>query len=364
MDRFKKICIEYIERLSAMNAFPLEAIKNMEPNALVLKVETGEISLLKSFGVNYRVYLSKIITGPRPSFSHISKIIKWEMGLFIMNFIVGPICRFVLWCILLGGKGPKDAAYWQKKRAKAVKLGKVLFPDYIEGESAKSDKGLIIGFNHPSLHEILSLIVWSLSLFPDRRNNFPTNLPWYESICSLVPKARKIGIYVTPLITQNTFKKLEAIHAGNDEVIETITKVSRILLNHYFDVAVDFGNTGDNTFTAPSAARQKTIFPSLGAFNKNFEEARLLPAMSGLILKIVRANRGKKVDLYFLPVTIVPPPALIKKANGLELFRRYKLVTGMGFTLDEAKKLGRDFDYEFLRRIADNAPASLWYPTI
>lgn len=340
---------------------PLDKVTNMSSAELISKLEAGELSLLKSFRIGPVRFLKS-----HPSRSRISAYISWTFGLFTMKYIVGPICRFVLFCVLfeLGGTGAKDEKYWYNKRKKGVKVGRFFFPDIVIGETEveNADKtGLVVGFNHPTLHEILGLITWSLDRFPSRRNNFPTNLPWYESICTRSPAIRGLGIWITPLITQSTFGKLEKIHEGDPETIAAISRVSKILVNQYFQTAADFERTGDNTFSAPSATRQATIFPNHLTYRK---DQRLLPAMSGLLFYIARANRERDPQVMFLPITAIPPMVRIKRLAGLKPFRRYELIIGRGFSMEEARKLGRELDYAFLTRLTENAPEELWYPPL
>jgi len=321
------------------------------------------MSLLKSFRANRMRFLKRLVVGPRPTWRQISGLITWTLGIFAMKYIVGPICRFILWCILLGDKGPKDEKYWRKKRAKVVRVVRCFFPDYVLGTIPDVDnQGLILGFNHPTLHEILSLIAWSLDQFPERRNNFPTNLPWYESICTCAPVLKKLGVCITPLITRSTFNKLEKIHQGDEKTIGVIAKVREILLNYYFSVAIDFERAGDNTFAAPASSRQVTIFPSIADFHKDPGAVRLPPVMSGLMFRIARASRDRKPEVIFLPITVILPRFRIKWLKGLKPFRRYCLIIGKGFSMEEARELGRGIDYAFLERLTENAPEELWYP--
>jgi len=338
-----------------IKAIPLDVINTMSSAELVAKLENGEMSLLKSFSVG--------CTRPRPERRRFSTLVTWTLGLFAMKYLVGSICRFVLWCVLLGGRGQKDAEYWHGKRAKAAKVIRFFFPDRVEGDIPDIDnQGLIVGFNHPTLHEVLSLIAWSLERFPRKRNNFPTNLPWYESLCTRSSYLKKIGICMTPLITQSTFNKLEKIYKGDEKTISVITKVRDTLLNHYFAIAIDYERSGDNTFSAPSSTRQTTIFPKAGAFYKEPGAGKLLPAMSGLMFWIARANKGRKPEVIFLPVTVIPPAIRVKKLKGLKLFRRYRLIVGKGFSMEEARELGRDIDHAFLKRLTGTAPEEYWYP--
>jgi len=172
----------------------------------------------------------------------------------------------------------------------------------------------------------------------------------------------KIGIYITPLITQSSYDKLITIHEGDDRMVAFILKIREALLNHYFNTAIEFEQAGDNTFSAPSATRQITIFPKMTDYANEEGAMKLLPAMSGLMLRIARANRDRKPAVLFLPVTVIPPKYRFKWVRGLKPFRRFMLVIGRGFSMDEARKLGRGIDYAFLKRLAENAPMELWYP--
>ena len=351
----------------------IEEILATPPSELVAKLESGELSILKLFGVSYFSAIKKLLKNPtKAERIRFAAIFSWKLQLFIMDWLVGPMCRFLLWCVLVGGNGGNgnngnnkstaDETYWQAKRQKAVRLGHFLFPDKIQGTITTADKqGLIVGFNHPTLHEILSLITWSLENFPTKRNNFPTNLPWYESVCTCAENLRKIGICIAPLITQGTFAKLEKIHSDEPETVTAISKIANILLNHYLTIATEFDLNGDNTFSAPSGTRQATIFTSKASFDG--ENIKLLPVMSSLALKIARANKTNPPNSIFLPITVIPPKFWLKNIRGLRLLNSYNLIIGNGFSIDEVKSLGRKIDYAFLRRIADNAPERLAYPS-
>ncbi|MCL1986607.1 MAG: hypothetical protein FWG64_01355 [Firmicutes bacterium] len=337
----------------------MEEILATPPNKLVEKLENGELSILQMFGVSYFGAIKRLLKNPTKAEKlRFSAVSSWKLQLFVMNWLVGPMCRFLLWCILVGDN-KKSENYWQKKRQKAVKLGHILFPDKIQGTiTATESQGLIVGFNHPTLHEILSLITWSLENFPNKRNNFPTNLPWYESVCTCADSLRNLGICIAPLITQGTFAKLEKIHEGDSETIKAMAKISNILLNNYLTIATEFDICGDNTFSAPSGTRQATIFANKAAFDN--DNIKLLPVMSSLALKIARAN--KTSTSIFLPITVIPPKFWLKNMRGLRLLNSYQLVIGKGFSVDEVKTLGRKIDYAFLQRIAENAPKRLIYP--
>ena len=335
----------------------------MTADELFAGLKKGEISLIKSLGVNRALFMKRVLANPRSAWKLVSGLVMWTLGHFAMKCVVGPVCRFVMWCILTGDKATGGEDYWLRKRAKAVRVIRRFFPDQMQGEAPAPDKhGLVVGFNHPTLHEVFGLIAWSLDKYPQKRNNFPTNLPWYESICTISHLMEKIGIYITPLITQSSFDKLVLIHEGDEKKLELISKIREVFLSHYFNIAIDFERTGDNTFAAPSAMRQVTIFPGAADYHNNHGKTRLLPAMSGLMLRIARANKDRAPNVLFLPVTIIPPRFRLKWVRGLKPFRRFCMIIGRGFSMEEAKALGRGIDYAFLKRIAENAPEELWYP--
>ncbi|MCL2665658.1 MAG: hypothetical protein FWE82_08595 [Defluviitaleaceae bacterium] len=334
----------------------LENICAANADDLILMLERGEFSLLKSMR-------KKIFCGSRITFDQFAGIVSWQMGLLVMNVIVGPACRFVLFCILLGGGKIKNDEYWQKKRAKAVKVIAFFFPDKTVGEpDGFGDASMIVGFNHPTLHEAVGIIGWSLKKFPGRRNIFPANTPWYESVCIRSDTLKKMGICLTPLITPNTFKKLNRMHANDNEMTEIIKSVSDKLLNRYFSEAIVCIGDGGNVFAAPSSTRQPCVFPKPERFHTGADAVKLPPVMSSLMLRTNRAFKNKPAKLVFLPVTIIPPGFRMKRFNGLKLFRRYKMVVGKEIFADEAIKAGRSLDREFLLRIAENAPPDMRYP--
>jgi len=238
----------------------LDEIIEMTPAELIAGLERGALSLYKLFRADRARLIQRVIEDPRTAPRRIVSYIVWTLGHAAMKYVVGPLCRFILWCVFLGDKGSGDEAYWRMKRAKLVRVVRFLFPDQVRGEppaqtpaqtSGEDGRGLIVGFNHPTLHEVFGLISWSLNRFPDRINNFPTNLPWYESICTCAPLMKKVGVHITPLITQSSFKKLERIHWGDEKMIGYIQKVREMLLIHYFNIAISYERSGDNTFSAP-----------------------------------------------------------------------------------------------------------------
>jgi len=310
---------------------PPAELAALSSEEIIEKLESGQISLLKSFGADE---------------------IRDEMKK------VGKVCRSVLRLIFLTSRfHSKSKRYWQRIRLRAASLISFFFPYTINDSNLETNSnGLIIGFNHLALHEILSLIAFALKKFNTRRNNFPTNLPWYESICTKSSKLRSIGIYMMPLITPSTSNLIRRLQQ-DEEVLRCMEKVKEKLLQHYINKAVEFSKSGDNTFAAPSATRQATIFPSLDAYQNYEKRTNLYPVMGMLKLHIKRYAKEAKVD--FVPITVMPQSR--QHSRGLDLFKRYALIIGRTISIEEATNI-RNFDHEFLKRIAENAPEYLWHP--
>ena len=309
-----------------MKTLTLAEIEQLSARELIEGLESGKFSLLKSLGA------TRLRLAMKP---------------------IGWACRFVLWLVLLGG-GNKTQKDWRQKRAKAARIVKFFFPDSFEGEVADA-QALVVGFNHPTLHEILSLVAWSLERFPDRHNNFPTNLPWYESICTCAGTLRKISIHITPLITPSTLGKLKIVCADNPAAINVIEGIQKSFTNRYAELAVEFARAGHNTFAAPSTTRQATIFASQADFAGTPGEKRPPRAMTFLLYYLKRSS----ASLTFLPVLVLPPA---KYSTRLNVFRRYHLVVKTGFPMSEAWACRKDFDHAFLLRLAESAPPELIYP--
>jgi hypothetical protein len=75
--------------------------------------------------------------------------------------------------------------------------------------------------------------------------------------------------------------------------------------------------------------------------------------------RISRANKDRNPAVIFLPITVIPPKFRIKWMKGIKPFRRFNLIINRGFSMDEAKALGRGVDMAFLEKLAESAPEGL-----
>lgn len=212
--------------------------------------------------------------------------------------------------------------------------------------------GLVLGFNHPSLGEILRLISLVAKEYPNHRYLFPVNLPWYEALCPVVDKLEASGIYITPVITPSTRQKIERV--AGPAMAEKIAPIALSFNGVYLNFCRDFAMTGDIILIAPSATRQQTVY------NTDFElcqRKKIEPQTMSLLVQTMQ-KRVEKCTLEFVPIAIMPP-ANFKR--GLNLKELYKIGISEIFGFEEAAALandkygafrGRRFDFEFLARIS------------
>ena len=266
---------------------------------------------------------------------------------------VGKICHLAISAFLKNGaeKAPKNIVRILRKVSPA-KYPKDLFP-------TDSKKGIVIGFNHPSLGEIPSIVLAKTDLLGNRPMLFPVNLPWYESIARDFDRLKSMGIIITPTITPSTWKKM-GLKEG-DKLFEVATRLKKDFRNIYTELSQSVVKDGGIIFVAPSATRQATVFKNKDVYDKKED---IIPTMSVLALKLYS---DPKMDCSFLPISVLPPKDY---KRGLNLFKSYTLKSSEEFTAAEIhKKYYKEkspkrldnFDYDFHTRIASKLPKSFWY---
>ena len=249
----------------------------------------------------------------------------------------------------------------EKARAKLVKTLKKLAPaDYQKSAFPHDSKdGLIIGFNHPSLGEILRLVMMKIDIMGEKPMLFPVNLPWYEAIAKDYDKLKSLGILITPTITPSTWKKL-SLKEGTKKY-DLANKLKRDFRNIYTDFSHETVKNGGVIFVAPSATRQATVFKTKDIYDKKEE---VIPTMSVLALKLYQ---DPEMTCNFLPVAILPPDGYKRSLN---FFKSYKLTPANIFTAADIRKTYfktknpkrlESFDYDFHERIASKLPKKYWY---
>lgn len=246
-------------------------------------------------------------------------------------------------------------------RAKIVKTFKKLAPATYDKTKIPHDTpdGLVIGFNHPSLGEILRIVLMKVDLMGDKPMLFPVNLPWYEAIAPDFDKLMQLGIIITPTITPSTWKKLGL--AEENPFFDPANRLKRDFRNIYTDASIKTVKDGGIIFVAPSATRQATVFKSKAVYDKAED---IIPTMSVLALKLYA---DPKMNCGFLPIAVLPPQDY---KRGLNIGKPYQLlpaklmtaadIRAKYFTEPKPKRLD-GFDYDFHLQIAQQLPKNFWY---
>lgn len=275
---------------------------------------------------------------------------------------IGKACHTIAnYFIKTSGPKKNEAEHNLNARKKMGKTMKRFAPVEYDKSAFKnvSEKGLVIGFNHPSLGEILRLVALKMDIYPDKIMLFPVNLPWYEAMAKDYKELLKLGIIITPTITPSTWDKLGL--EPDTKTYESAKRIKTEFRHIYTKQSHDIVKNGGVIFVAPSATRQATVFKNKACFEKTEE---IIPTMSMLALKLYS---DKEMDCDFLGVAVLPPE---KYKRNLNLGKKYKLIATKPMTAEyikktyfkvkEPKKL-IGFDHDFLSRIAEKLPKKFRY---
>ena len=257
--------------------------------------------------------------------------------------------------------GPKNDTEKHNKaaRKKLVKILSKITPGDYSGMPHDDEKGLVVGFNHPSLGEIGRILLMKVDIMGDKPMYFPVNLPWYEALAPNYDRIKRLGIVITPTITPSTWKKMD-LKEGTD-LYECGTKFKKDFRDIYTKLSHDAVKKGGVIFVAPSATRQATVFKTKAVYEKKED---IIPTMSMLAVKLYK---DKNVKCSFLPMAVLPPK---NYKRGLNFYKKYCLIPGKIMTADEIRKKYFEkkdqerlegFDYDFHMRIAEKLPKEFWY---
>lgn len=318
----------------AKKIFSIEELARLSAEEVIDKLQHGNYSLLATLG---------------------AEKLRREM------VPVGKICNAAIDYVLgTTGKGISEE-HSRLARKKLVKRLKKLTPGEYEGFPHDSEKGLVVGFNHPSLGEIARILMMKMDVMGEKPMLFPVNLPWYEALATDYDRIRQLGIIITPTITPTTWAKMK-LRKGTPE-FEQGSRLKREFRDLYTRLSRECLKEGGVIFVAPSATRQKTVFANKAVYDK---QESIIPTMSVLAIDLFS---DKDLNCDFLPMAILPPEGYGKSLN---FFKSYKLIPGEKFTASDIRKnyLKREknpdklpeFDYEFHRRIAEKLPREMWYP--
>ena len=250
-----------------------------------------------------------------------------------MNF-TGFICHLV---VFLSGVTIRKRfdRHWQKYARKHIAGVLRLFaPVKITGTFPNPNYGMAIGFNHPSLGEILRFIHVSISTYGHQKNLYPVNLPWYEALMPIADVLEACGIYIMPIITPSTTKKMEKALDG--ESMKVVAKLSSSFHARYFDACAECAKDGHKIWVAPSATRQRTVFQSLACARA---DEQIHPQTMSLMVDMI-THKVKNLERFdVLPVAVKPPKHF---GRFLNLFRKYEFRIGEMMSLDEIKRLRKN----------------------
>ena len=304
-----------------MRKVPLEDIQVKKSSQIVDDLRHRRYSLLDSLGC---------------------RKLRREMAIpgFISRLIVHFLCRMAV---------RKDGENWPARVKRAlIKLFDRFAKYELVGTMPENVHGMVIGFNHPSLGEILRLIGLVAKYYPNSRYLFPVNLPWYEALCPVIDQMQDVGFYLTPIITPSTRRKITKVaDAEKAQIADSINVgFNRI----YLDLCKEFVDNWDVILVAPSATRQATLFKTDAALA---HEERIEPQTMSLLASTISRGSGP-VDCRYQTIAVIPPA---NYAKGLNLCSTYKFVLGSSFTSNSVKQLcrekygsgfnGRRFDYDF-----------------
>lgn len=250
---------------------------------------------------------------------------------------------------------------WWAHRMATLNMLSFFAPVHVSDErldESRDDSGpYVIGFNHPSLGEIIRLIGITMECFPRKQLLLPVNLAWYENIIPYKDTLGRLGIYICPIITPSTEQKIRQILGDDTESINKMEKYKLDFFNYYMGMCRFAIASNDVILAAPSATRQATVFPSRAAYDG---EAKLNPVMAAIALAALK----DKHDCTFVPIAVVPP----KRSNRLlNLFKCYELFVCEYILPDKIKQMKeshtlRDLDRDFLNAISSHVPESMVFP--
>ncbi len=282
-------------------------IRELGGQALLEKLNSGEISILKMLNADD---------------------MRREM------VPIGKICAFAVNSVYNSGGNAK-------KKERAIKLVNAVMPYRLTAPFPvpADDEGMVIGFNHPSLGEIIRMLSLGVTTYTDREFLFPVNLPWYESLVPILPRVKALRINITPMITPSTEKKLLERNKGSEEAVKDISFVKNYMERTYMKTARSFAENRGIIVLAPSATRQAEV---------------IVPDMHPTMTLLAHmALRNKETKAMFLPVAVIEPKRNDRRMN---LFKRYDLTPCEPFSADEVRELtdkSREFDIIFLKRIEE-----------
>lgn len=265
---------------------------------------------------------------------------------------VGIACRLILWISEhLAKLRSGDFGINLRKT-----LGAILnwgAPTNVSNVFPHPSKGLVFGFNHPTLGEIIRLIAICVTEYPNRKYLFPVNIAWYEELAPVADRMEAFGLYIMPTITPATRDKIAKI--VDEDRMKIVDRLARDFNFDYLAACTTFVENHDIIMIAPSATRQETVFMSYSQYKGG---VKIEPQTMTLIA--MSLSRARVLDeCFFIPVAVIPPRNCSRRLN---LFKHYDISTCNWISPSNVKQLCKDkskctgqrrFEYYFLLMIAD-----------
>ena len=296
-------------RKKTVDAETLRAFSSQE---LLNEINTNELSLLKTLGAD--------------------DLLNEMMG-------TGNFCQGLIDIVCL----EKDDGKLREAMCRAINS---VAPTTFFNDMPQDENCIVIGFNHPSLGEILRLGYIVLKNYPGRDILFPVNIPWYETLTAEIPNLERLNVHITPMITPKTEAKLIQKAGDDQEMLNDIQHYKTVFEKNYMRAARKCAENNGIIVVAPSATRQKDVFVNE---EQKKGEGHLHPTMTLLARVVLRKESDRAT---FLPMAVLEPP--VSNPN-LNLFRDYRLYPCEPFSTEDVRNLtsehSRKFDYEFLKRI-------------
>lgn len=264
---------------------------------------------------------------------------------------VGTSCRTILNLAERLAR-TKAGGYQQNLRKSMLTILNWMAPVNVHNVLPHQNTGIVLGFIHPTLGEIIRMIAVCLKEYPNRRYLFPVNLPWYEELAPIARRMEMFGLYIVPVITPATRERI--LKNLRDEQIDIMERLTHEFNQNYLATCSEFIFNGDVVAVAPSATRQYTVFKSRAE-----QEGREKVDPQTMTLIAINLERNKELDCVFVPIAVVPP---IGGNRELNLFTPYSFYPcGLIFPStvtklchNKNKQTGeRKFERYFLEQIAD-----------
>ncbi len=273
----------------------------------------------------------------------------------------GLACRLVLWyCGVLRAKNYREARRARRKLWRLLEWGA---PCEWEADFQPQycyEKCLVIGFNHPSLGEIVRFIYYHMKHFLDRRSVFPVNLPWYEALAPVSNELDRLGIVITPVITPSSAEKIGK--NLDDSEKEYLRQITTALNSRYLKLVCNEAHYGNSViWVAPSATRQATVFKTHEMLQG---KERVLPQTMTLLATALKHEHASAIrandtdfDYCFIPAAVEPGGGCNR---GLNLFKPMRIHFGKKLESAKVEKIlatkstehrGSIFEHEFLMEI-------------